>query len=181
MTLETNRLRIRPLTLEDKDAFFAYRRDKEANAFQGWIPDRPEDVDAFMSRVAQVINTPETWFQLAMVLKENELVIGDIGLHFVDPENLQVELGCTLSKDFQNQGFATEALTRVMDYLFNDLKKHRVYTSMDPQNAPSIQLVERIGFRKEAHFIKSLFINGTWVDDVVYALLREEWNQIHPH
>jgi RimJ/RimL family protein N-acetyltransferase len=58
------------------------------------------------------------------------------------------------------------------------LKKHRIITSIDPENTNSIKLVERIGFRKEAHFIESLFINGKWVDDIVYAITRKDWDKI---
>ena len=61
------------------------------------------------------------------------------------------------------------------DYLFRNLNKHRIITSIDPENKSSVRLIERIGFRKEAHFIKSLWLNGKWVDDLIYALLNEEW------
>lgn len=56
--------------------------------------------------------------------------------------------------------------------MFNELEKHRIITSIDPENINSIELVKRIGFRKEAHFIESLYINGKWVDDVIFALLK---------
>jgi RimJ/RimL family protein N-acetyltransferase len=39
----------------------------------------------------------------------------------------------------------------------------------------SIRLVERIGFRKEAHFVESLFVDGKYVDDLVYALTEKDW------
>jgi len=61
--------------------------------------------------------------------------------------------------------------------LINTLKKHRIVTSIDPLNINSIKLVERLGFRKEAHFIESIYSNGKWVDDVVFALLSREWEK----
>jgi RimJ/RimL family protein N-acetyltransferase len=63
-----------------------------------------------------------------------------------------------------------------MDYLFNTLNKHRITGSVDPKNSDSIKLLERLNFRKEAHFKESLFINGEWVDDIVYGILKSEWN-----
>jgi RimJ/RimL family protein N-acetyltransferase len=62
--------------------------------------------------------------------------------------------------------------------LFVELNKHRIITSIDPENTPSIRLVERIGFRKEAHFIESIFIRGKWVDDIVYAMTKKDWEKI---
>ncbi|MGE4289654.1 MAG: GNAT family N-acetyltransferase [Salinivirgaceae bacterium] len=90
-----------------------------------------------------------------------------------------VSLGCTLSKNYQNQGYATEALNRIIAYAFIDLKKHRIMASIDPANSPSIHLVERLGFRKEAHFVESLYIKGRWVDDLIYALLYNDWEKLY--
>jgi len=59
------------------------------------------------------------------------------------------------------------------------LNKHRIIASIDPDDKNSIRLVERIGFRKEAHFVESLLINGKWVDDLIYALIEKDWNKIN--
>ncbi len=173
--LKTDRLYLRAVSIDDKESIFEYRSDAETNKYQGWIPRNIEDVEHFIGSISAEINVPETWFQFVIIECETDTLIGDIGVHFIDTDNRQVELGCTLRKNRQGNGFAAEALERVIDYLFSDLKKHRIVTSIDPGNAKSIKLVERLGFRKEAHFIGSLLINGKWVDDVVYAILEREW------
>lgn len=177
MILETERLIIKPITIGDKDEIFEYRRDKETNKYQGWIPETIEDVEEFIGNTSKQINVPETWFQLVIVFKETQKIVGDLGIHFIDPENGQAEIGCTLNKDYQNKGFATESVIKVIDYLFKELNKHRIIASIDPENKNSIRLVERIGFRKEAHFVESLFINGKWVDDLMYALIEKDWDK----
>lgn len=177
MILETERLIIKPITIGDKDEIFEYRRDKETNKYQGWIPETIEDVEEFIGNTSKQINVPETWFQLVIVDKETQKIVGDLGIHFIDPENGQAEIGCTLNKDYQNKGFATESVIKVIDYLFKELNKHRIIASIDPENKNSIRLVERIGFRKEAHFVESLFINGKWVDDLMYALIEKDWDK----
>lgn len=175
MTFKTDRLYIRPVKIEDKELIFEYRSDSITNKYQGWIPKNIDEVTEFIEKIAPEINTPETWFQLAILHKETNIFIGDIGIHFLDMENRQAEIGCTLNKNFQGKGYATEALSEVIKYLFYNLQKHRIVTSIDPGNINSIKLVERLGFRKEAHFIESLFLNGKWVDDIVYAILQKEW------
>ena len=126
-----------------------------------------------MKKISSEINIADTWFQFVIIdIIEND-IIGDLGIHFLDDE--QVEIGCTLEKKQHRKGYATEALKTVMDYLFNELNKHRIIGSIDPQNISSIRLVESLGFRKEAHFKESLLIYGEWVDDVVYAILKKEW------
>lgn len=175
MKLETNRLILRPIHLDDKNEVFAYRSNKEINKYQGWIPETIEDVETFINKTSRTINKPETWFQYVIIEKELQKIVGDLGIHFMDVENKQAEIGCTLNKEFQNKGYATEAVKRTIDYLFNELNKHRIITSIDPENTNSIRLLERIGFRNEAHFIESLLIDGKWVDDMIYALLERDW------
>lgn len=175
MILKTNRLIIRPVIVDDSLDVFTYRSDRETNRFQGWIPETIEDVRMFIENIAKQIDVPHTWFQFVLVVKLTNMIIGDLGVHFFDAENRQVEIGCTLNKKFHRKGFATESLKRVIDFLFYDLHKHRIVTSIDPDNESSIRLVERLGFRKEAHFVESLFLNGRWVDDIIYALLERDW------
>lgn len=170
MNFKTERLELRPIDINDTESIFEYRSDSVANMYQGWIPQNISDVEEFIGKISPIPNLPDSWFQLVIIENETKRIIGDIGIHFLDSENKQVEIGCTLSKDYQGKGYATEALRVVIDYLSNDLKKHRIIASIDPDNSSSIRLVERLGFRKEAHFVKSLYLNGKWVDDLVFAL-----------
>jgi len=97
-----------------------------------------------------------------------------MGIHFIE-DNYQAEIGYTLSPAFQGKGYAIEAVKAILDYLFSKLKKHRITASVDPDNIKSIRLLENVGFRKEAHFIKSFRMNDQWYDDCIYAILTEEW------
>ena len=63
----------------------------------------------------------------------------------------------------------------MVDFLFGTLNKHRVIASIDPRNSASIRLIERLGFRKEAHLKKSYYLHEEWVDDIIYAKLKTEW------
>jgi len=176
LLIQSNRLILRPITAEDAEAVFGYRSNAVVNQFQGWIPETIADVHDFIrNKVSLVIDQPDTWFQLAIIKKDNGELIGDIGIHFLESDSLQVEIGFTLDCNQHGKGFATEALTEILKFLFLKLNKHRIITSIDPRNEKSIKVVERLGMRKEAHFRKSLLINNEWVDDLVYAILKEEW------
>lgn len=176
MNISTNRLVLRQATITDTHEIFAYRSNPEVNQFLSSEPKSAADIEQFISNSAKALNIPGTWFQMAIFLRETNKVIGDIGLHFIDSDPpQQVEIGYTLSPDFHGQGIATEAVQEIISFLFNNLQKHRIIASVDPLNKPSFRLLERLGFRKEAHFKKSLFFKGEWVDDVAYGLLSEEW------
>ena len=175
--LISSRLLLRPIHLADASAVFQYRSNHLANRYQGWIPETIADVDDFIvNRVSPEINEPGTWFQFVIIIQDTGELIGDIGVHFSAENNFQVELGITLNEVFQGNGYATEALREIISYLFNHLGKRRITASIDPRNLRSVHLFERLGFRREAHFRESLLINGEWVDDLVYAILRNEWN-----
>jgi len=176
MQIHTDRLLLRPIQKQDAAAVFDYRCDALTNQYQSWIPETVDDVDDFIkNRVCPLANCPGTWHQLVIEKKDDSIILGDIGIHFVDQESQQVELGITLGKKYQGKGFATEAMSAVIDFLFTELNKHRITTSIDPQNTNSVNLVRRLGFRQEAHFREGILMNGIWVDDLVFALLRNEW------
>lgn len=172
--IETDRLIIRTLKMKDKNEFFQYRSLPEVYQYQGWRPKDIEEIEEFINKNVSICpNTKNTWLQLAVCLKEGKL-IGDIGIHFID-DDYQIEIGYTLSPEYQGNGYAVEAVKAVINYAFTVFKKHRITASVDPDNIKSIKLLQKIGFRKEAHFIKSFRLGNKWYDDCVYAMLAEEW------
>lgn len=171
--LTTSRLKLRPILPQDAEAVFAYRKDAETNRFQSWIPENIAEVEAFIAKNPDAFNLGGTWFQLVILKKENEEIIGDVGVHFLE-DNAQCEIGFTLAKPQHGQGFVTEAVGAVLDYLFESLNKHRITASVDPENVASRNLLVRLGFRQEAHFKKAYLSGNEWIDDVVYAKLCEE-------
>lgn len=173
--IETLRLSLRPIENKDAVALFKYRSDAITNKFQGWIPKKLEEAYEFIKKVSTEMDVIDSWFQFVIIEKNSNKIIGDIGVHFLDTDKKQVEIGITLDVEQQGKGFATEALNGIINYLFNKLNKHRIIASIDPENNKSIELFERLGFRKEAHFKESLLINGKWVDDLIYAILKNEW------
>ncbi len=173
--IKTDRLLIRILEMKDKELFYKYRSMPEIYKYQSWRPKNIREVEDFIDRnVAVCQNTANTWLQLAICLNNGQ-IIGDIGIHYTD-DNYQIEIGYTLSPEYQGNGYALEAVKGVINYNFSELKKHRKTASVDPDNIKSIKLLERIGFRKEAYFIKSFRMNDHWCDDCIYAILEDEWN-----
>jgi len=170
----TERLFIRKLEMNDAQNFLKYRSLPEVYEFQSFKPKNTKDIEGFFEMLSELPNTRNTWFQLAVCVKYQNKLIGDIGIHFFEDDE-QTEIGYTLNPDFQGMGFAKEAVTAVIRYLFMVLGKHRIIASVDPDNEKSIKLLDKIGMRKEAHFRKSIKINGIWSDDCIYAILKEEY------
>lgn len=172
ISITTKRLFLRRLDMRDSEAFFRYRSLPEVCRFQSWHPKDVAEIETFLLENSRV--TPHTvgaWLQLAVCLADGRM-IGDIGIHFLDAD--QIESGYTLSPEYQGNGYAREAVRGVMDYSFQVLRKHRITASVDPENVRSIRLLTDLGFRKEAHFIRSYRVGDSWHDDCVFATLAEE-------
>lgn len=176
VNFSTKRLILRGIRVSDAKSIFKYRSNPQIYEFQNWRPKTLQDVENFIdTKVSKIPNIPNTWYQLGILIKESEELIGDIGIHFNDSDNLQAEIGFSLSLEYQGKGYAVEGVIEVINYLFHNLNKHRIFASVDPKNKKSIALLERLGMRKEAHFKKSIWFNEEWTDDIVYAILDEEW------
>lgn len=172
MELRTTRLHLRHLSIADAKQVFVYRSLPEIYQHVSLEPNTIIDVENFIASSSEVPDVKNTWYQLGLCKKDEPQIIGDIGLHFLEED--QVEIGYTLSPIYHKKGYATEALLAVIEYLFQTLNKTRITASVDPSNLPSIQLLEKLGFEKKAHNIKSLWFKGQWVDDVIYELTRSK-------
>ena len=83
-------------------------------------------------------------------------------------------LGYWVDGALAGRGVVPTAVALVVDHLFDVVGLHRVEANVRPENAPSIRVVEKLGFRLEGHCRRYLFIDGDWRDHLSYALLREE-------
>ncbi len=176
LRIVTDRLILAPLSNQDALRLFEYRSDPAVCRYQLWEPRSVEEAAAFIERSGSIsLDTPDAWHQLGIRLKDQGLLVGDVGVRFPEGQPLQAEFGVTLAPDGQGRGLATEAVVGLLGHLFVARSMHRVFASVDPRNGPSVALLERVGMRREAHFRRSLWFKGEWADDVVYALLDSEW------
>jgi RimJ/RimL family protein N-acetyltransferase len=175
--INTKRLTLDALKPSDAGTFFGYRSDPNITRYQTWAPASLEDASRFIGDLKGVgFDTPGTWFQFAIRMRESRQLIGDLGMRFPEGDTRQVEIGYTIAPDHQRQGYGTEAVEGALRYLLGSLGKHRVFASVDPRNEGSIAVLRRVGMRQEAHFRESLWIKGEWVDDMVFGILESEWS-----
>ena len=174
--IETQRLLIKRIEINDSKKMYAYRSLPEVYKYQAWRPESTVEVSEFVQKINTTkFNVSDSWFQLGIYIKTTKQLIGDIGLHFLLPDNQQTETGFTIDPKYQRKGYGLECVRAVIGYLFSEMKKHRIVASVDPKNIASIALLEKLGMRKEGCFRKSVLIRDQWEDDMIYAILNEEW------
>ena len=174
--IESKRLILRRFRDTDLAPFVAYRNDPEVARYQSWDSFDEREARAFIREVGSAQpGVPGDWFQFAIESKEVGSLVGDCALQVDGQEPYRAELGFTLAREHQGKGFASEAVSRLLDYAFGDLGLHRVVAIADCRNEPSWRLLERVGLRQEGHFLESLWFKGGWSDEYLYAVLKDEW------
>ena len=173
--LESERLRLRRFTDSDLEPFLAYRNDPEVARYQSWDSCTEREATAMIEGLkSQQPGTPGEWFQFAIECKKTGVLVGDCALK-VEGDGRQAELGITLRREHQGKGYASEAVSRLLDYAFGDLGLHRVFAITDQENDSSFALLERLGMRREGRFVQNVWFKGRWSSEYLYALLRDEW------
>ena len=174
--IETERLILRNIDLQDTDTFLEYRNDPIVAKYQSWEPtlNRKQVRDFIRGLQTHKIGEPGKWNQIVWILKKNMVHIGDCALK-VQEDNMQAELGFTLSRNYQGKGYAYEATGALINYAFEELNLHRVFSITDCKNASAIKLLKNLGMRQEGHYIENIFFKGAWGDEYQFAILQKEW------
>jgi len=102
-------------------------------------------------------------------------VIGEVMLLWTSDEHRQGEIGFMVHPDFHGRGYATEASAPLLRIGFEGLGLHRICGRLDGRNTASARVLEKLGMRREAHLVQNEFVKGEWTDEIVYAMLRDEW------
>ena len=175
MELVTTRLRLDALRPGDADALFACRADPAVARFQGWRPADLAAMSEFIDAQAATADLSGGWRQRAIRLRGDGMLIGDLGIHLPERAEDSVEFGISIAPAHQGRGYASEAVQAVFERVFGQLGRHRIHASVDPRNLASMAMLRALGMRQEAHHRESLWLHGEWVDDVIFAMLKHEW------
>jgi ribosomal-protein-alanine N-acetyltransferase len=173
--LETNRLNLRRLNSNDVNEILVLRSNTEIMKF---IP-RPlmktkEEALEFISVMDANVNN-NILLNWTITTKEEDTLIGMIGFYRMKPENYRAEVGYILSADFHGQGIITEALERVIQFGFDEMKLNSIEAVIDPENYGSEKVLLKNNFVKEGHFKEHTFFEGKFLDSVFYSLLKKNY------
>lgn len=175
--LTTSRLTLRPYTPDDLAAVHDLFGREDVCRYLRWEPmDLDAARDLLERRVKQTrIENQGDGILVAIVETATGRMIGELMLQLTDAESRQGEIGWSLHPDAQGHGFATEAARELLRLGFEELGLHRIEAESDARNAASIRVMERLGMRREAHFVEDELLKGEWTDSVVCAILESEW------
>ena len=175
--IRTQRLLLRPLTLDDTPALLAYRSRPEVCRYVPFEPMTRVDIqERIMSQWARTELTDERQaLTLGVAVAETDLVIGDVMLFWYSRLHAGGELGYVVNPDFGGRGFATEAASEVLRLGFEVLGLHRIIARIDERNDASARVARRLGMRQEARLVRNELFKGEWSTELDFAILADEW------
>lgn len=173
--LDTERLRLRPVRRAEGEAIFRVFGDAEAMRY--WSHEPLADLDAAHGYIGQMEEgfASRSLFQWVIADAETDAMVGTVTLYQWDRRNRRAEVGFMLGRAHWGRGFAHEAVHAVLRFGFEGMDLHRVEADTHPDNAASLRLLERLGFRREGHLRERWFTFDEWSDSVLLGLLRAEF------
>ena len=175
--LATDRLRLRPMTAADTEAVFSLFSDSVVTRYLNRLPMTTlADAAALIER-ATAEYTGGTALRLGLVLAGNDRVIGTGNLLHFDWPSRRAEVGYALAQPYWGRGLAGEATTAVIEYGFETLDLHRIEAELDPRNAPSLRVLERLGFGREGLLRERCIVGDEVSDSLIMGLLRSDYRK----
>jgi RimJ/RimL family protein N-acetyltransferase len=176
--LETKRLILRPLNIEDEETIYQYVKDYDIARWTINIPHPyPRDGAISFIRQARELMDEGLCYELAILLKFNQEIVGVVSFVKVDITHRNAELGFWVGKPHWNKGIATEAASRILEFGFGDLDLERIFSKCFYDNLPSQRVMEKIGMEYEGKFRHEVFKENRFIDMTYYSLLKEDWKK----
>lgn len=174
--LKTERLTLRDIRVTDAQSIFAMRSSGRVNQFiarqsMGSLEDSIKLIER--TRLAYENKQAIGW---AGILRDSNEIVGTCGFNQIDLPNSRAEIGGELSVDYWGKNVAIEAVVGIIKFGIGTMQLHTIEAKVSPENRGAIFLLEKIGFKKEAHYVDRIFFNNTYSDMAVYTLIEGNEN-----
>lgn len=171
--LHTERLLLRLPRLSDADAIQALASDRDiaANTLNIPHPYPPSAALAWLHTLADRLRDGQHHF--AIIRKADDHYLGTIGLHIESYGTAQI--GYWIGKPYWGQGYATEALRRLLTHAFDIMGLERVYAAYFAHNLASRRVMEKCGMTYEGTMRQHIFKDGRFLDLGFCAILRADY------
>jgi len=178
--LTTERLVLREFIEDDWEAVMVYQQKPEYLKYYDWIERSPDDVREFVKMfLDQQQADPRIKYQLAVTLRTSGQLIGNCGIRTKSAGAHQADIGFELDLLLWGQGYATEAAWAILQFGFEELHLHRVWSWCIADNLGSRRVLEKLGMKQEGRLRENESFKGRYWDTLIYAILEKEWRAKH--
>ncbi|QPC82308.1 GNAT family N-acetyltransferase [Phototrophicus methaneseepsis] len=176
--LETDRLRLRQMKPSDVTALLRHFGNPEVVKFIDMKPIKTlEQADEWLQWMGGFFAAKDG-LRWGIVLKENDQFIGSAGLHNWNQESHYAEIGLDITPPYWGQGYATETLTRLVQFGWESMNLNRIEADVVKGNHASMHVLQKIGFKQEGVLRQRLRKGGKYYDLHLFGLLRCDSEEI---
>jgi ribosomal-protein-alanine N-acetyltransferase len=174
-TLEARRVRLRWLTADDVDGLFAIFSDERMMRYWSSTAMKARaEAEELLLRIQRQF-ADKSGFQWGVERKEDRALLGTCTLFNIHRANMRAEVGYCLHSAHWGRGYMGEALAALIDHSFLALNLRRLEADVDPDNASSLRILDRMGFQREGLLRERWNVGGAIQDSVFLGLLAREW------
>ena len=167
--IDTERLCIRPMTVEDVPSLKEWMPDPSIYTYWG---KRPGKTDKNPELLFMKHEKPSKSFHLGIEEKTSSKVIGDLWVYLIENDRM-ASVAIRISPSCQSKGYGTEALKAMTHFCFEHTELQRLWAEVDVRNIPSQKMMEKCGFTKEGHIRQGKMVNS-WCDYYIYGMLKSD-------
>ena len=167
--IETERLRIRPMSAADVPALEEWMPDPSIYTYWGKGPSKGEKNPQLLFEKEE---KPTKSLHLGIALKGADQVIGDIWVYLIENDRM-ASVAVRLSSKYQGNGYGTEALSAMTKFCFENTELKRLWTEVDTRNIASQKMLEKCGYTREGLIRQGKMVN-TWCDYYIYGILSSD-------
>lgn len=179
MLLRGERINLRKMKRSDARSIYRHANDMEIARYTKLpYPYRLRNAKEFIRKTHNRF-IERKGYNFGIEWKETETIIGVMSFITVDHLNKNAEIGYWVGREFWGKGIAREAINLILRFGFKRLKLKRVFALVMHPNVRSFKLLESCGFRYEGRMRKSAFRKRRWMDELIYAILRDEFRKLN--
>lgn len=179
MILTTGRLLLREFVEDDWHPIFEYQSDPAYLRYNPWYYRTEIDVRSFVRMFMDwSMEIPRKKYQFAIILKDEDRLIGNCGLRMQIPHAQVADIGYEIDRRYWGHGYATEAASALLALGFNQFHLHRIWAYCIAENTASAHVLTKIGMTYEGCQRESEYMKNHWWDTLHYAILEEEWRRL---
>lgn len=176
MELSSTRLLLREFRADDWRDVHAFNSDAQVFEHLPSDPGTEEQSGGFVHWcIEQSQAEPRTDYDLAVLHRADQRVIGWCRYAWRADEVDQGEIAYLLNRQYWGQGIASEIAERLLQFGFAELGAHRIFATSRPANRASWRVLKKVGMRREGHLRQHRWMKGSWHDSYLYAILADEW------
>lgn len=177
--LETSRLYLRSLTLQDVESIYEYAKDPRVSQYVTWDSHKTlEDTADFIQNFAFKKYAENDLDPYGIVLKGEDRVIGTIGCSWYQKKASIMSLSYALAYDYWGKGLTAEAAQALIDYAFESRNPHLIMAWCISENKGSARVMQKLGMTFEGCFRGRIFRHEKHWNMDSYSIFKQEWLEL---